>query len=80
MPRFLVHHHHEPRECGIAFAAFRGHDSALRRRPAVASCAFGGHAIWWEVEAASERDARGLLPYFVARRSTVTRVTDVVIP
>ena len=80
MPRFLVQHRHEPRECGIAFAAFRGHDSALRHRTALASCAYGGHAIWWSVEAASKHEALALLPYFVAQRSTVTRVTDVLIP
>ena len=25
MPRFLLHHRHEPHECGVAFASFRGH-------------------------------------------------------
>jgi hypothetical protein len=80
VPRYLIHHRHEPHECGIAFAAFRGHDSALRHRGVPASCAYGGHAIWWAVEAANEQEALGLLPFFVAQRSTVTRVTDVVIP
>jgi hypothetical protein len=32
MPRFLLHHRHEPHECGVAFAAFRGHASPLRHR------------------------------------------------
>ena len=32
MPRYLVQHHHEPHECGIAFAAFKGHESPLRHR------------------------------------------------
>ena len=50
MPRFLLQHRHEPHECGVAFAAFRGHASPLRHRAALASCTFGGHAIWWEVE------------------------------
>lgn len=80
VPRFIVCHRHEPHECGIAYAAFRGHDSALRHRPALASCAHGGHAIWWAVEAASEQEALEQLPFFVAQRSTVTRVADVVIP
>jgi hypothetical protein len=80
MPCFLVHHRHEPRECGVAFASFKGTESALRHRPALASCAFGGHAIWWTVEARDEEDALRRLPFFVAERSTVTRVADVVVP
>jgi hypothetical protein len=80
MPRYLVHHRHEPHQCGIAFAAFKGHESPLRHRAALASCASGGHAIWWAVEATSEDDALRQLPFFVARRATVTRVTEVVIP
>jgi hypothetical protein len=80
MSRFLVHHRHEPRECDVAFASFRGTESALRHLPALASCAFGGHAIWWTVDARDEQDARHHLPFFVAQRSTVTRVADVVIP
>jgi hypothetical protein len=80
MPRFLVHHRHEPHQCGIAFAAFKGHDSPLRHRAALASCPTGGHAIWWALEAAGEDDALRQLPFYVAQRSTVTQVTEVEIP
>ena len=80
MPRYLVHHRHEPHQCGVAFAAFKGHESPLRHRAALASCLAGGHAIWWAVEAACEDDALRQLPFFVAQRSTITRVTEVVIP
>jgi len=80
MPRFLLHHRHEPRECGVVFASFRGHDSPLRHRPTLASCAFGDHAIWWSVEAIGETEALALLPYFVAQRATATRVGQVEIP
>ena len=52
---FLIQHSHEPPECGVVFAAFKGHDSPLRHRATLASCAFGGHAIWWCVEAMNER-------------------------
>ena len=62
------------------FAAFKGHESPLRHRPTLASCAFGGHTIWWTVEADSVDGALGLLPFFVARRSIATRVAQVVIP
>jgi hypothetical protein len=80
MPRFLIHHRHEPRECGVVFAAFRGHESPLRHRPTLASCGFGGHAIWWSVEAAGEAEALALLPFFVAERSTATKVEEVEFP
>jgi hypothetical protein len=80
MPQFIVHHRHEPHQCGIAFAAFKGHDSPLRHRAAQASCLTGGHAIWWSVHAQSEEDALRQLPLFVAQRSMVVRVTEVVIP
>jgi hypothetical protein len=80
MPRYLVHHRHEPHECGIAFASFAGHQSELRHRATLASCLAGGHAIWWTVDAATETDALALLPFFVAQRSTATRVDEVEIP
>ena len=80
MSRYLLQHRHEPRECGVVFASFRGHESPLRRQPTLASCASGGHAIWWTVEAASEEDALGLLPHYVAERTVATRVSEVRIP
>ena len=80
MPRFLIHHRHEPEECGVMFAAFRGHESPLRHRATLASCAYGGHAIWWSVEASGEAEALGQLPFFVAQRATVTRVEETEIP
>lgn len=80
MAHFLLHHRHEPGQCGVVFASFRGHDSPLRHRATLASCAFGGHAIWWEVEAASEHEALGLLPFYVAERATATKVSEVEIP
>ena len=80
MPRFLLHHRHEPHECGIVFAAFKGDDSPLRRKATLTSCRSGDHAIWWTVEAESERAALGLLPVYVAERTTVTRVSEIEIP
>jgi hypothetical protein len=80
MPRYLLHHQHQPGECGAVFASFSGHDSPLRHMPATASCRFGGHAIWWEVTAESEQSALGLLPFYVAERTTVTPVAPVDIP
>ena len=80
MPRFLIHHRHASTECGAAFASFKGHDSPLRHRATLASCAFGGHAVWWWVEARGEQEALALLPFFVAQRATATRVREVDIP
>ncbi len=77
---FLIQHRHEPPECGAVFAAFKGHDSPLRHRATLASCAFGGHAIWWSVEAPNETAALALLPAYVAARATATRVREVEIP
>jgi hypothetical protein len=80
MSRYLLHHRHEPDECGVVFASFKGHDSPLRHQPTLASCRTGGHAIWWTVEAGSGADALRLLPYYVAERTTITRVSEVQIP
>ena len=80
MPRYLLHHHHEPGECGVAFAAFTGHPSPLRHTTTVASCLSGGHEIWWLVDAAGPDQALGQLPFFVAERSTVTEIREVHIP
>jgi hypothetical protein len=80
MTRYLLQHQHEPHECGVVFTSFKGHESPLRHQPTLASCRSGGHAIWWTVDAASEADALGLLPHYVAQRTTATRVTEVEIP
>ena len=80
MTRYLLHHSHEPHECGVVFASFRGHQSPLRHRSTVASCRSGGHEIWWTVESANEEDALRLLPQYIAERTTATRVSEVEIP
>jgi hypothetical protein len=80
MTRYLLNHHHEPHECGVVFASFKGHSSPLRHRPTLATCRSGGHEIWWTVEAASEADALAQLPFYVAERTTATSVSEVEIP
>lgn len=80
MSQFLIHHRHQPHDCGVVFASFAGFDSPLRHRTALASCSGGGHAIWWSVEAVSEAEALGLLPFYVAERATATRVEEIEIP
>jgi hypothetical protein len=80
MTRYVLHHRHTPGECGVVFASFKGLESPLRHRDTLTSCRSGGHEIWWTVDAESERDARQLLPFFVAERTTITRVSEVQIP
>ena len=80
MTRYLLHHRHEPPECGVVFASFKGHQSPLRHRPTFATCRSGGHEIWWTVDAATEEDALGQLPFYVAERTTATSVSEVQIP
>ena len=80
MACYLLHHRHEPDECGVVFTSFKGHYSPLRHHAALASCRTGGHEIWWTVEAGSQADALALLPYYVAERTTITHVSEVQIP
>jgi hypothetical protein len=80
MARFLLHHRHEPYECGVAFAAWKGHDSPLRRRPTFGTCLAGGHEIWWLVEADSAENALEQLPYFIAQRTTAAEISAIAIP
>jgi hypothetical protein len=80
MTRYLLHHSHEPHECGAVFASFKGHQSSLRHQTTLASCRSGGHEIWWTVDAASEENALALLPEYVARRTSAARVSEVQIP
>jgi hypothetical protein len=77
---FMLSHQHEPEECRFAFAAWRGYDSPLRRGSTLASCAAGGHALWWTVEAADERAALAQLPPYVSERTEVAQVGEVRIP
>jgi len=80
MSHYVLHHRHEPHECGVVFASFKGHESRLRHQAAFASCRSGGHAIWWTVEAGSVDEALGLLPYYVAERTAAALVSEVEIP
>jgi hypothetical protein len=80
MPRFLIHHKHQARECAAAFAAWKGFSSPLRRRTTIASCLAGGHEVWWEVTAPGEAEALAQLPRYVAERSTAVPVREVRVP
>ena len=75
MARFLLHHRHRHDECAAAFAAWAGFSSPLRHSSTIGSCRFGGHEIWWALEAADSARALGMLPAFVAERTTVKRIS-----
>ena len=77
---FMLHHRHEPTECPAVFAAWRGFASPLRHQPALGSCLFDDHQIWWSVEADSADDALGRLPWYVAVRTSAIPISEVPIP
>jgi hypothetical protein len=77
---FLLSHSHSPEECVAAFAAWRGFESDLRRKPAISTCLAGGHWIWWQVEAGTSKEALAKLPPFIAERSEAVEVREVAIP
>jgi hypothetical protein len=80
MAMFLLCHGHDPSECRFAYAAWKGFTSPLRHRPALATCASGGHRLWWRVEAPDPVAALAQLPGFVADRTEVVEVGEVPIP
>jgi hypothetical protein len=69
MPRFLLHHRHEPEECGVAFTSFKGHASPLRHSATVASSLSGSHEIWWLVDAPGPGEALAYVPQPRSERS-----------
>ena len=80
MPKFVLTHTHEPEECAIAVAAWKGFASPLRHGRPLGSCAHGGHRLWWTVEAADEVAALSLLPPYVSGRTVAEEVREVSIP
>jgi len=80
MPTFLLCHRHTAAECRFAYAAWKGVDSPLRRRPAVSSCSKGGHMLWWTVDAPDQPGALAQLPGYVADRTDAIEVSQVPIP
>jgi hypothetical protein len=80
MPSYVLEHSHEAESCGVAYAAWSGYDSPLRRRPAIASCVTGGHRIFWFVEADDADAALRQLPEWLASRTAVSEVSEVEIP
>ena len=80
MPTFVLAHRHEPAECAIAIAAWKGFASPLRGGRPLGSCARGGHRLWWTVKAPDEAAALALLPHYVAERTAAEEVAEVPLP
>jgi hypothetical protein len=80
MPTFVLSHRHEPKECAIAIAAWKGFASPLRHGRPLGSCANGGHRLWWTVEAVDPASALSMLPSYVAQRTVVEEVREVQLP
>jgi hypothetical protein len=80
MALFLLEHRHQSDECAVAFAAWKGFDSPLRRRAVLSSCRSGGHRLWFVVTAASAETALLQLPRYVAARTDAIDVGEVTIP
>jgi hypothetical protein len=80
MPTYRLTHQHEPEECRIAWAAWKGFDSPLRHQITFGSCAEGGHTLWWIVDAENAPAALDQVPPYVAERTRADRVSEVRIP
>ena len=80
MAHFVLTHSHEPEECTIAIAAWKGFASPLRHGRPLGSCTTGGHRVWWIVQADSEAEALSLLPHYIAQRTVAERVSEVPLP
>jgi hypothetical protein len=80
VPKFVLTHTHQPEECAIAIAAWKGFASPLRHGRPLGSCAHGGHRVWWTVEASDGTSALSLLPTYVAQRTVAEEVREVPLP
>ena len=69
MALYLLAHRHQPDECAVAFAAWKGFDSPLRQSAVLCSCRSGGHRLWVVVPAATADAALLQLPPYVAART-----------
>jgi hypothetical protein len=80
MAMYLLEHRHEPADCAVASAAWKGVESPLRDETVLSSCPIGEHRLWFVVEAPDETVALSRLPRYLAERAIATQVAKVPIP
>jgi hypothetical protein len=80
MASFRIAHRHEPEECAVVYAAWKGFDSPLRGHTTTSTCRWGDHQIWWDLETVDQDEAMSYLPRYVADRAVALRIGEVDIP
>jgi hypothetical protein len=80
MAVYLLEHRHDPVDCGVVFAAWKGVESPLRESTVLCSCPTGGHRLWFVVDAPDETAALNHLPRYLAERASAIQVVRVPIP
>lgn len=84
--RFVLSHRHPSGDCAVAYSAWKGFESPLRRAPTLGTCnsepvgPAAEHLLIWTVDADSETGALAMLPDWLAERTEVRRVAEVPIP
>ena len=69
MATYLLEHRHQPTDCAVAFAAWKGVESPLRDETVLSSCPIGEHRLWFVVEAPDETVALSRLPRYLAEHA-----------
>jgi hypothetical protein len=88
----MLIHRHRPAECRAAYAAWQTFDTPLRGQIAQSTCGRSRpghfeddaateelHELWCTVRAADSVSALALLPPFVAQRTDVREVSEVLV-
>jgi hypothetical protein len=92
MRTFMLIHRHRPTECRVAYAAWRTFDTPLRGQIAQSTCGRSRpgvlddnavteelHELWCTVRAADPAAALAQLPPFIAERTDVREVSEVLV-
>jgi hypothetical protein len=79
MALFMLEHRHQPSECAVAFAAWKGFDSPLKHTAVLCSCRSGDHRLWFVVTAATAESALLHLPRYIAAKTVAIDVGEVTI-
>ena len=80
MREYLLYHRHAADDCAASAAAWKAFASPLRGMPALSTCLYGAHELWWQVSATDPAEALSRLPRFVAARTVAIRVVALATP